>query len=114
MGKVIKEIVRDLGVSRNTVRKMLRSGETAFAYERGVQPLPKLGPSTADLAVPQRVRTDPLADTGSVGRLAHGPVQLPDRDRVGVAAARKQPPVRQQDAAPLPLPTVQKLCRLAG
>ena len=31
-GKSIKEIVRDLGVSRNTVRKVLRSGETAFTY----------------------------------------------------------------------------------
>lgn len=37
-GKSIKEIVRDLKVSRNTVRKVLRSGETAFAYERSVQP----------------------------------------------------------------------------
>ena len=42
-GKSIKEIVRDLRVSRNTVRKVLRSGATAFAYERGMQPLPKLG-----------------------------------------------------------------------
>jgi transposase len=42
-GKTIKEIVRDLKVSRNTVRKVLRSGATAFAYEREVQPLPKLG-----------------------------------------------------------------------
>jgi transposase len=42
-GKSIKEIVRDLKVSRNTVRKVLRSGATAFAYEREVQPLPKLG-----------------------------------------------------------------------
>lgn len=49
MGKSIKEIVRDLGVSRNTVRKVLRSGETAFAYERNVRPLPKLGPWAADL-----------------------------------------------------------------
>jgi transcriptional regulator with XRE-family HTH domain len=48
-GKSIQEIVRDLGVSRNTVRKVLRSGEAAFAYERSVQPLPKLGPWTADL-----------------------------------------------------------------
>jgi transcriptional regulator with XRE-family HTH domain len=48
-GKSIKEIVRDLGVSRNTVRKVLRSGETAFAYERAVQPLPKLGPWASDL-----------------------------------------------------------------
>ena len=48
-GKSIKEIVRDLGVSRNTVRKVLRSGETAFTYERSVQPLPKLGPWASDL-----------------------------------------------------------------
>ena len=43
-GKTIKEICRDLKVSRNTVRKVLRSGATAFSYEREVQPLPKLGP----------------------------------------------------------------------
>ena len=42
-GKTIKEIVRDLKVSRNTVRKVLRSGETSFEYERQVQPRPKLG-----------------------------------------------------------------------
>jgi transcriptional regulator with XRE-family HTH domain len=48
-GKSIKEIVRDLGVSRNTVRKVLRSGKTAFSYERSVQPLRKLGPWAGDL-----------------------------------------------------------------
>src|SRR5947209_14127859 len=37
-GKTIKEIARDLKVSRNTVRKVLRSGETSFEYERDVQP----------------------------------------------------------------------------
>src|ERR1700741_2721120 len=42
-GKTIKEIARDLKVSRNTVRKVLRSGETSFSYEREVQPRPKLG-----------------------------------------------------------------------
>jgi transposase len=42
-GKTIKEIARDLKVSRNTVRKVLRSGETSFEYERAVQPRPKLG-----------------------------------------------------------------------
>ena len=42
-GKGIKEIVRDLRVSRNTVRKVLRSGETSFEYAREVQPRPKLG-----------------------------------------------------------------------
>ncbi len=48
-GKTIKEIARDLGVSRNTVRKVLRSGETSFEYERTVQPRPKLGRWTAEL-----------------------------------------------------------------
>ena len=48
-GKSIKEIVRELKVSRNTVRKVLRSGATCFEYTREVQPLPKLGPWRADL-----------------------------------------------------------------
>jgi transposase len=48
-GKTIKEIARDLKVSRNTVRKVLRSGETSFEYEREVQPRPKLGRWTHDL-----------------------------------------------------------------
>ena len=48
-GKTIKEIVRDLKVSRNTVRKVLRSGETSFEYERDVQPRPKLGLWSGDL-----------------------------------------------------------------
>jgi transposase len=43
-GRTIKEIVRDLHISRNTVRKILRSGETQFTYEREIQPLPKIGP----------------------------------------------------------------------
>src|SRR6267142_1259797 len=48
-GKTIKEIARDLKVSRNTVRKVLRSGETSFEYERVIQPRPKLGRWTAEL-----------------------------------------------------------------
>ena len=48
-GKSIKEIVRDLHVSRNTVRKVVRSGVTVLEYERSVQPMPKLGPWKADL-----------------------------------------------------------------
>jgi transposase len=35
--------VRTLSVSRTTVRKVIRSRETEFKYERGVQPVPKLG-----------------------------------------------------------------------
>src|SRR6266478_7933987 len=48
-GKPIKEIARDLKVSRNTVRKVLRSVETSFEYEREVQPRPKLGRWSDDL-----------------------------------------------------------------
>ena len=45
-GKPIKEIARDLKISRNTVRKVLRSGETSFSYERSsatLQALPLEG-----------------------------------------------------------------------
>ena len=50
--------------SRNTVRKVLRSGATEFTYEREVQPLPRLGPwkeelerpPTANAAKPARER----------------------------------------------------------
>src|SRR6201988_1004308 len=48
-GKSIKDIARDLTISRNTVRKILRSGETSFSYEREVQPRPRLGRWKADL-----------------------------------------------------------------
>src|SRR5262245_10741856 len=43
-GRSIKEVCRELHISRNTVRKILRSGATAFEYERSVQPQPKVGP----------------------------------------------------------------------
>ena len=41
-GKSIKAIARERGVSRNTVRKVLRSGETVFRYNRSSQPLPRI------------------------------------------------------------------------
>jgi hypothetical protein len=42
-GKPIKQICRELKLSRKVVRKVLRSEETAFEYKRSVQPQPKLG-----------------------------------------------------------------------
>jgi len=42
-GKGIKEISRKLGVSRNTVRKVVRSGSTEHQYNRNNQPMPRLG-----------------------------------------------------------------------
>ena len=43
-GKPIKRIARELGIARDTVRKVLRSGATEFTYKRTVQPQPRLGP----------------------------------------------------------------------
>jgi transposase len=48
-GTTIEEIARDLRVSRNTVRKIVRSGRTDSEYGREVQPRPKLGRWTAAL-----------------------------------------------------------------
>ena len=42
--KSIKQICRELRVSRNTVRKAIRCGATELIYERTIQPLPKIGP----------------------------------------------------------------------
>jgi len=42
--KPIKAICRELRVSRKVVRKVLRSEATEFHYERGAQPLPRIGP----------------------------------------------------------------------
>src|SRR3984957_19723254 len=37
-GKGIKRIARELGIARDTVRKVLRSGATEFVYRREDQP----------------------------------------------------------------------------
>jgi len=60
----IKTIARDLGVSRGTVRKVVRGDDTEFKYERAVQPAPRLGAFVEDLtkileteaALPRRER----------------------------------------------------------
>jgi transposase len=44
LGKPIKEICRELRVSRKVVRKVIRSDATEFRYERSRQPLPRIGP----------------------------------------------------------------------
>ena len=48
-GVPIKTIARDLRVSKNTVRKVVRGDETSYSYERKIQPMPKLGPWVDDL-----------------------------------------------------------------
>ena len=41
-GQSIKQITRELGLSRNTIRKALREDKTANEYERIIQVAPKL------------------------------------------------------------------------
>ncbi len=48
-GVPIKKIARDLRVSKNTVRKVVRGDETSYSYARKIQPLPKLGPWVEEL-----------------------------------------------------------------
>lgn len=48
-GWSMKKIARELHVSRNTVRKILRTDETDFSYERERQPLPKTGVWKAEI-----------------------------------------------------------------
>jgi transposase len=63
-GWSLKRISRELHVSRNTVRRILRSNETSFSYERERQPKPRIGPwqvqldalLDGNLAKPQRER----------------------------------------------------------
>ena len=86
-GKSIKEIARDLKISRNAVRKVLRSGETSFSYEREIQPRPKLGRwkaeldrmLTANTSNPARERlTAPVRSRASgVARRPPAPSSLP-------------------------------------
>ena len=48
--KSIRQISRDLNLSRNTVRKVLRSDETRFEYHRDTVHRPQLGPFVATLS----------------------------------------------------------------
>jgi hypothetical protein len=83
-GKTIREISRDLKVSRNTVRKLLRSGETSFEYERDVQPsstppTPRVARKEHSVRWPiKSKRTSPLtkcsAQTASAGMLDNRPL----------------------------------------
>jgi transposase len=55
-GKSIRKTARDLRLSRNTVRKVVRSDQTAFEYQRSKQAFPKLGAYIKELE--QRLKED--------------------------------------------------------
>ena len=75
-GKGIKRIARELGVARDTVRKVLRSGATEFVYKREVQPQRRLGAWIETLTaifeaedkLPRRERARPSPVRGLRGR----------------------------------------------
>jgi Homeodomain-like domain len=114
-GKSIKEIARDLKVSRNTVRKVLRSGATSFEYMRVVQPRPKLGAWHGDLdrmlsdneAGPARERLTlrPSQDDGYLRAMLNGVISwhsghpaMPDGPaQIGRYGARLHLRCRRQD-----------------
>ncbi len=48
-GVPIKKLARDLRVSKNTIRKVVRGDATSHTYDRKIQPMPKLGPWVGEL-----------------------------------------------------------------
>ena len=50
-GKSLRQISRGLRLSRNTVRKVVRSGATEFTYTRSAQPAPRLIPGANSLMI---------------------------------------------------------------
>lgn len=55
-GKSIRQIAKDLHLSRNTVKRVLKRGETGARYQRRTQPRPKLAPFVQSLEA--RLRED--------------------------------------------------------
>jgi len=53
--KSIRQIARDLSLSRNTVRKVLRSDQSRFEYRRETVPRPVLGAFVEALSAWQEV-----------------------------------------------------------
>ena len=58
-GKSIKAICRELGISRKVVRKVLRTDETEFKYERTRQPGPSSPSSTISFWSAEPARGSP-------------------------------------------------------
>ena len=103
-GVPIKKIARDLRVSKNTVRKVVRGDETSYSYERKIQPMPKLGPWVEELerrleANEKKARRDrlsllriheDLAALGYGGRLRRGCAATPGPGVGGGGCCRRR------------------------
>jgi hypothetical protein len=67
----IQQIARELGIARDTVRKVLRSDATAFNDKRTTRPQPKLGPWVETLTAILEVETKaPKRERRSTQRLS--------------------------------------------
>ncbi len=72
-GKSIRQIARDLHLSRNTVKQAPRSEATEFTHQRSVQPMPKLGLSEETLLTRLEAdRTWPRREQRTAMRLFEG------------------------------------------
>ena len=97
--KSIGQIARDFNLSRNTVRKVLRSDATKFEYHRRVQPMPRMDGFTEwiaeQLELSGRHLNRKLADEGTSFKLLREQVLhhmaeqlLRDSARLGEVAER--------------------------
>jgi hypothetical protein len=96
--KSIKEICRDLRVSRKVVRKIVRLDATESHYERSTQPLPKIGPWRDRQILGQGERRWPSGRNPCLRRPDH---HSPGRDRRRRASAMLWP--RRDDLRSLAL-----------
>ena len=58
-GKPIKVIMREMGLSRNTVRKAIRAESAQFSYRRAARPRPQLCGATIWIRKPDNQDQNP-------------------------------------------------------
>ena len=95
--KPIRQIVRELRISRQTVRKAVRSSSTEFRYERQVQPQPRLGAFVARLTRAYRLKSGHASKQIRYGR---GNMRIScGRSRLPFQATRSALPMRSERVA---------------
>ena len=71
-GVPVKKIARDLRVSKNTVRKVVRGDEISYSYARKIQPMPKLGLCLRPACPGGSTRTPPIDYRDNLRRATQG------------------------------------------